>query len=56
MLIMQVVMCNVKCLLKEIGLTGNGSDCLILCCNIIEKKKIHFFFEKLVFSFGGEIL
>ena len=36
MLIMQVVMCNVKCLLKERGLTGNGSDCLLLCCNIAE--------------------
>ena len=29
-------MCNVKCLLKEMGVTSNGPDCLILCCNIVE--------------------
>ena len=29
-------MCNVKCLLKEMGLTGIGSDCLILCRNFVE--------------------
>ena len=56
MLIMQVVMCNVKCLLKEMGLTGNGSECLILCCNIVENGENLFFFEKLVFNFGDEIL
>ena len=58
MLIMQVVMCNVKCLLKERGLTGNGSDCLILCCSIVEngenlflKKK-----KKIVFNYGEDII